>query len=543
MAENDLILTDKLRKLQIESKPVQLEGKSTRSVEKGDGVEMSESSISDNSPLSVFLVSFKAARTQWVARQAIIMISLLFRLAVGLGSFSGENVPPLHGDFEAQRHWMEITYQLPMSQWYWYDLPYWGLDYPPLTAYHSWIMGWVGTLFNPVWFALNSSRGCEQLDLKSYMRSTVVISDVLIYIPAVTMFIRWKINHTKLSPYFHTISTAMVLLQPSLILIDHGHFQYNSVMLGFAIAAIAYILEDRIVVGSVFFVMALTFKQMALYYAIPVFAYLLGICLYPRLNIARFISLAIATILTFGVLVLPIGVSSGYSAANIKIQLTQIMIRVFPFARGLWEDKVANFWCATNIIFKYKYIFSELQLQRLSFAATLISVLPSFILLLRHPRKNALVWAVSASAFGFYLFSFQVHEKSILLPLLPITLQLVGELDIDIQCYIYWINNVAYFSLWPLVKKDGLVMQYFLIGFLWNWLMHSYSRLPSSYLAKFIIVSSYLSITVLHILEFVIEPPSRYPDLWIVANVELCFSCFFIFAIWNNWMVYKTCMS
>lgn len=24
---------------------------------------------------------------------------------------------------------------------YFYDLPYWGLDYPPLTAYHSWICG------------------------------------------------------------------------------------------------------------------------------------------------------------------------------------------------------------------------------------------------------------------------------------------------------------------------------------------------------------------------------------------------------------------
>ncbi len=31
----------------------------------------------------------------------------------------------------------------------------------------------------------------------------------------------------------------MVLLQPSLVLIDHGHFQYNSVCLGLAMAAAA----------------------------------------------------------------------------------------------------------------------------------------------------------------------------------------------------------------------------------------------------------------------------------------------------------------
>lgn len=53
----------------------------------------------------------------------------------------GFNTPPMHGDLEAQRHWMEITIHLPMSQWYLYDLQYWGLDYPPLTAYHSWLLG------------------------------------------------------------------------------------------------------------------------------------------------------------------------------------------------------------------------------------------------------------------------------------------------------------------------------------------------------------------------------------------------------------------
>lgn len=53
----------------------------------------------------------------------------------------GFKTPPMYGDLEAQRHWMEITVHLPVSQWYFYDLQYWGLDYPPLTAYHSWLLG------------------------------------------------------------------------------------------------------------------------------------------------------------------------------------------------------------------------------------------------------------------------------------------------------------------------------------------------------------------------------------------------------------------
>ena len=47
----------------------------------------------------------------------------------------------MYGDYEAQRHWMELTINLPLRQWYTYDLQYWGLDYPPLTAYVSWLCG------------------------------------------------------------------------------------------------------------------------------------------------------------------------------------------------------------------------------------------------------------------------------------------------------------------------------------------------------------------------------------------------------------------
>ena len=49
----------------------------------------------------------------------------------------GYGVPPLFGDFEAQRHWMELTLHVPLKEWYYLDKHWWGLDYPPLTAYVS----------------------------------------------------------------------------------------------------------------------------------------------------------------------------------------------------------------------------------------------------------------------------------------------------------------------------------------------------------------------------------------------------------------------
>ena len=57
----------------------------------------------------------------------------------------GEYNAPQYGDFEAQRHWMELTQNLPVADWYRgtadNDLQYWGLDYPPLTAYLAKIHG------------------------------------------------------------------------------------------------------------------------------------------------------------------------------------------------------------------------------------------------------------------------------------------------------------------------------------------------------------------------------------------------------------------
>jgi alpha-1,3-glucosyltransferase len=42
---------------------------------------------------------------------------------------------------------MEITYNLNVADWYVNttdnNLLYWGLDYPPLTAYHSYLLGFM----------------------------------------------------------------------------------------------------------------------------------------------------------------------------------------------------------------------------------------------------------------------------------------------------------------------------------------------------------------------------------------------------------------
>ena len=115
------------------------------------------------------------------------MLGLILRWIVSFGPYSGQGNSPLFGDYEAQRHWMELTNELPVQKWYFYDLEYWGLDYPPLTAYHMQLCGYIGKLINPDWFEFEKSRGYESFESKTFMRATVLFSDFIILIPGMNI--------------------------------------------------------------------------------------------------------------------------------------------------------------------------------------------------------------------------------------------------------------------------------------------------------------------------------------------------------------------
>jgi hypothetical protein len=49
---------------------------------------------------------------------------------------------------------------------------------------------------------------------------------------------------------------------------------------------------------------------------------------------------------------------------------SQVVHRVFPVARGLYEDKVGSVWCASSLLIKWKMIMSTDDLLKLAAAAT-----------------------------------------------------------------------------------------------------------------------------------------------------------------------------
>ncbi|OAP57132.1 hypothetical protein AYL99_07869 [Fonsecaea erecta] len=544
-----------------------------------------ECAITPEFPLVAFLWPARGTTSQWILLPLILMIVGLFRWSVGLWDYSGYRTPPMHGDFEAQRHWMEMTIHLPVSQWYFYDLQYWGLDYPPLTAYHSWLCGKVGSLFNAAWFELDKSRGLEDSDLKVFMRATVVLSEYLIYVPALIIFLRHFSRTHATGTTSASIALVAILMQPANMLIDHGHFQYNSVMLGLVVAALSSIFAGRLLWCCIFFVAALGFKQMALYYSPIMFAYLLGSCLTPEIRLGRLISISLVTALAFAVLLAPLLLGSLYDVYQkilfsemppppflaernvsldpsvplkmVVLQLSQAIHRIFPFARGLFEDKVANFWCFTNTFYKLRKLQAIVDLSRISAMATLGSILGPMLIIGAVPQKTLLPYALATSAWGFFLFSFQVHEKSVLLPLLPMTLLLGSKqgLSKEYRAWIGWANAVGIWTMFPLLKRDGLTIPYVVISLLWCYLLGLPPTSVNAYydpqhenitgrpqaaddlstLTKILHFQTYIVMAFWHLLAAFATPPEDKPDLWVLVNACIGAGCFGICYLWCFW--------
>jgi alpha-1,3-glucosyltransferase len=506
----------------------------------------------------------------------IVGLALLLRWCISYHPYSGAGKPPMFGDYEAQRHWQEITLNLPISQWYSNssdnDLQYWGLDYPPITAYHSLLLGRFASILDPDSVKLHQSRGYESYTHKYFMRLSVLIIDLLMFIPAVVYFAftilpildsKLKKNQEKKEFFMfkkrHFV-LATILFYPGLILIDYGHFQYNCVSLGLFIASVSALFQGSLAIGSFFFVLALNYKQMELYHALPCFFYILGINTpgkrKPLLACLRsLICVSLTVIITFILIWAPF-------LTDKKVFMDTIL-RLFPLTRGIFEDKVANIWCTINVLYKLRNNLSNLQLAQICLVSTTVALLPSSLDLFFRPSREKFLLALINSSLSFFLFSFQVHEKSILLVGLPVLLHFHKD---PFACF--WFLIISVFSMLPLLIKDGLFLAYlasftfFITSVSWMWfeskighflknkedkqeekqtsrkikVKKSASLWTSSEIYTNILFSlSLLGVLVLSISSGFLKAPKKYPDLFsLLVSVYSC-AHFFLFLIYFNY--------
>ncbi|XP_011298859.1 dolichyl pyrophosphate Man9GlcNAc2 alpha-1,3-glucosyltransferase [Fopius arisanus] len=571
----------------------------------------------------------------------VIGVGVILRISTSLHPYSGQSKPRMYGDYEAQRHWQEITVHVPLKDWYRNttnnDLEYWGLDYPPLTAYHSLLLGKMANFWNPSFVELKTSRGFESDDHKQFMRLSVLLADLLLFIPAVVLYFhssepsdsskelskssqpsnkssessesskssrlpedfrksyKEPLKSSKKSlksaesskksskssketldtsesstkspqsskesekseksfkshkntsqslecsvksstllespPILDLKSSHLLmlssLLYPGLILIDHGHFQYNSISLGLFILAVLFMSKKLISLASIFFVLALNYKQMELYHSLPFFFHILGLSLRMSRDswcssLGLILKTAVVVLGTFFIIWGPFIIE--WPAA------LDVLFRLFPVGRGLFEDKVANIWCALNVIVKLKEILTPAQLLKITFFVTVSSVLPSNIHLLLRPTRKTFLLALINTSLGFFLFSFQVHEKSILLVAVPVMLHFGDD-----PFFCFWFLIISSFSMIPLILKDQLGLAFCgTLGFYsvavgmmfpqvlqtWRYLGGSRVRQTSGRIAFW--GSMFGAIFLAFACAFV-PPPGKYPDLFpLLVSVYSC---------------------
>lgn len=327
-------------------------------------------------------------------------------------------------------------------------------------------------------------------------------------------------------------AVTVMLLYPGLILVDHGHFQYNCVSLGLALWAVLALSKGYDVLGAIAFSLALNYKQMELYHALPFFCYLLGGCWKSSLlgGIGKFVKLAAVVTAVFAACWYPY-------IWKFKLFL-RVLYRLFPFGRGLYEDKVANVWCSLSVILKLKAILSVPTLLNISLGATVLALIPSSFNLLTKPSIARFKLALVNSSLVFFLLSFQVHEKSILLAALPVCCLFSTY---PLACI--WFLLMTVYSMLPLLVKDGLLIP--TIATCAVFYIVAYNAFLRRYLAQlendtrlYSLIAFYASLfgaVGLGIASWLIPPPVRYPDF----HTMLCcmYSCmhFVGFSAYFHW--------
>jgi len=440
----------------------------------------------------------------------IVMIGLLLRCCVGLHPHSGLNDPPTYGEFEAQRHMLEIAFSLPLDNWYvngtGNDLSYWGISYPPVAAYVAWLWGHLAHFVIPDLVELKTSQGLENEDARAFMRASVVVLDLFLFIPALWCFCiiyygniaigedddlkgtvgqfllyssrtptstksprhnkiirRRRESESSFSSGTLTLPVALVsevflliLLQPSFVLIDHGHFHYSVLYLGLLVWMIVVLMRGHIILATCIFCLALNANQVTFAYSPVILLYLFcctqGACFKSRLfNNVKVIS---AGVFTFGLLWGPFCLwSQNWTVDTCQRGLSSVLQQVVPITIDISRASIYSFFPSSfNSFPQDSKIF-------LSLALTYAGLLPcciDFIRKSRSPGVRRLLWGLFNASLTFFIAFFHVHPRGILLPLLPASL-LAGEVP-GPSC---WFSIGAIFSLAPLLFKDNLGIAYF----------------------------------------------------------------------------------
>ncbi|CAK7269360.1 glycosyl transferase [Sporothrix epigloea] len=346
-------------------------------------------------------------------------------------------------DFEVHRNWLAITNSLPLWDWYYENTSEWTLDYPPFFAYFEYVMSKVAALIDPAMLRVRNLNYASW-ETVYFQRSTVLISEVFLVF-ALQKFVDSCHGLPKRAAQAVSIS---IILSPGLLIIDHIHFQYNGFLYGILVYSLVLAKKKSTLLASgLVFAALLCMKHIYAYLAPAYIVFLLrAYCLSPKsvfkiqwLNCVKLAS-GIGAIL---------GVAFGPFALD--GQLPQILSRLFPFSRGLchayWAPNIWAMYSFTDRVLIYvaprfgwhvkthaltsvtrglvgDTAFAVLPdvSPRTCFVLTIIFQALPLLQLFSTPTWDNFIGAVTLCGYASFLFGWHVHEKAVLLVIIPFSL-------------------------------------------------------------------------------------------------------------------------
>uniref|UniRef100_A0AAZ3QSV7 Alpha-1,3-glucosyltransferase n=1 Tax=Oncorhynchus tshawytscha TaxID=74940 RepID=A0AAZ3QSV7_ONCTS len=309
-------------------------------------------------------------------------------------------------DFEVHRNWLAITHSLPVSKWYHENTSEWTLDYPPLFAWFEYSLSHVAQHFDKEMLVVQNLIYTSPATIL-FQRLSVIVTDI-VFIYAVKECCR-SVREEKGSkdllghPFF--ILAALLLWNFGLLIVDHIHFQYNGFL--------------------------------------------------------------------FGILLLSV-------ARHLQGQLPQVLSRLFPFKRGLCHAYWApNVWALYNMVDKALSVLGVrlklLDVAKLPKASmtgglvqefqhsilpsvspsitlicTLLSIMPAVLSIWCRPRgARGFLRCLVVCALGSFMFGWHVHEKAILMAILPFSILAVESRE-DAGIFLM-LTTTGHYSLFPLL--------------------------------------------------------------------------------------------
>lgn len=232
--------------------------------------------------------------------------------------------------------------------------------------------------------------------------------------------------------------------------------------------------------AAFWFAVLLNFKHIYLYVAPAYFVYLLRCYVFSSNEdgTLRWRSFSILRLLGLGVIVIAVFTVS-FGPFVILGQVEQVLSRLFPFKRGLCHAYWApNFWALYNLADKVLAVtgsrlglltvgnqtasmtgglvqeFEHTVLPSIPPLVTMVlsaaAMMPALLVLWSSPKgPQSFVRALILCGFGSFMFGWHVHEKAVLMIIIPMSL-LVLEKKTDARLYLF-LSTIGHYSLFPLI--------------------------------------------------------------------------------------------